>query len=206
MSVVPWTKLTNKIDTYFKKIQESEVPDQVKGPWLKKSGWRSGDDYKILEIWRILGFIDDNSVPTEYWRKYKVPSESKIVLAEAMKKGYKGLFNMYADAWRKDDEAIYSVFMGQTGESGTKVNQMVSVFKSLVDLANFENGKTVVTKKDIPPGKKTKDDVVNEKIVSKQIGSTVHINIQLHLPATDDIEIYDKLFASMKKHLLTDES
>jgi len=206
MSEVPWTKLTNKIDTYFKKIRESGVPDQVKGPWLKKSGWRSGDDYKILEIWKIIGFIDEDNIPTDYWRRYKVPTESKIVLADAMRKGYKVLFDMYEDAWRKDDEAIYAVFMGQTGESVTKVNQMVTVFKALVELADFEGETLVKIDEEKPSTKESTKEVIEEKIVSRKIGSTVHINIQLHLPATDDIKIYDKLFESMKKHLLTDES
>ncbi len=32
---------------------------------------------------------------------------------------------------------------------------------------------------------------------------TIKINIELHLPETHDAEVYDKLFQSLKKHLLT---
>ena len=34
-------------------------------------------------------------------------------------------------------------------------------------------------------------------------GITVNVNIQLTLPETKDDTIYDKIFVSLKKHLLT---
>jgi len=198
---IPWTPLTKKVEAYFTKIKEAEVPSKVDGAWLKAAGWRSGDDYKIIVIWKTLGLVDAQNQPTNEWLKFKTPTSSRKTLARAIKNGYSGLFSMYSDAWRKDDEALYSYFMSKTGESEKKVTQMVTIFKTLVQMADFqvESPIDLDDKTDEVPQRKTQTKV------SKRIGPSIHINIELHLPATDDIKVYDNLFMSMKKHLLTDE-
>jgi len=42
--------------------------------------------------------------------------------------------------------------------------------------------------------------------VTKEAGVNLNVNIRLELPATQDAEVYDKIFQSLKKHLLTPSS
>jgi hypothetical protein len=199
MSEIPYTTLTGKIKEYFDKFQEAGVPDKkVNTAWLKTLGFRSGNDAYILRVLKYIGFIDSSGVPTEFWKQYKAPTKSKVVLAQAIRQGYKELFATYPDANRKDREALYSFFSSKSGKAKATVDYMVNTFTNLCQLADFEKEApipTVVPLAPEPVGVKPERGVISE----------LHINIQLHLPATTDSTIYDNLFKSLKKHLLSAE-
>jgi hypothetical protein len=203
MSEIPYTPLTGKIEKYFKKIQEVGVPDKATVSWLKSLGFRTGNDFYILRILRYINFLNNSGVPTDFWKQYKDPNSSKAVLAQAIRSGYAELFETYSDAYRKDREALYSFFSGKTGKSKYTVNCMVNTFVNLCKLADFE--------KEIPVTVKTKEAQPSKQLLlkpakaGKRIISEMHINIQLHLPPTDDSAVYDALFKSLRKNLLSEE-
>ena len=41
-----------------------------------------------------------------------------------------------------------------------------------------------------------------QRYVQDGTGASLHYNIQIHLPATKDIEVYNAIFRSLKEHLL----
>ena len=200
MSEIPYTPLTGKINKYFEKFQEVGVPNKVNTSWLKTLGFKSGNDTYILRVLKYIGFIDDSGIPTEFWKQYKDPTKAKIVIAQAIKQGYKKLFDLYPDAFRKDREALYAFFSSETGKAKSTVDLMVTTLVNLCQLADFEQVPIPVA---LPPLK------VEEAVVSvkpeKRIIRELHINIQLHLPPTNDPTVYDNLFKSLKKHLLSAE-
>jgi len=202
MSLPPYTPLSGKIETYFKKFQEVGLPDKVNREWLKKIGFGSGNDYYIIRVLKYIGFIDDSNIPTELWKKYKNPELSKKILAFAIRTGYSELFNMYPDAYRKDREAIYA-FFSITGKSEKTINMMVSTFQNLCKLADFEAEQPPQLEEQ--KKEEEMEEPVMERVVHHRGIRELHINIQLVLPETTDISVYDRLFESLKRHLLSDE-
>lgn len=202
MSEIPYTNLTGKIKEYFDKFQEVRVPDKVNREWLNLIGFSSGNDYYIVKVLKYIKFIDDSNVPTDLWRKYKDPTSSGAMLAQGIRGGYVELFRTYEDAYRKDREAVYAFFSSKTGKAKRTVDYMVSTFTNLCRIADFEaEAPKIELGLPMPePPQKAK-----RRIKEKGVISEIHINIQLHLPATDDSTIYDNLFKSLKKHLLSDE-
>jgi len=203
MSEIPYTPLYGKIKEYFDKIQEAAVPDKANTSWLKILGFKSGNDTYILRVLKYIEFIDKSGVPTDFWKQYKDPTKSKVVLAQTIREGYKELFATYLDAHRKDREALYAFFSSKTGKSKRTVDLMVNTFNGLCQLADFEAEAPEIPKGPLmalPPEK------VGLKVKPKKgVISEMHINIQLHLPATNDSTVYDNLFKSLKKHLLLEE-
>jgi hypothetical protein len=48
-----------------------------------------------------------------------------------------------------------------------------------------------------------KDQMSNETVIdNKTSGVGLHYNIQIHLPATKDLEVYNAKFKSLKDHLI----
>lgn len=202
MSEIPYTPLYGKIEEYFKKIQEIGIPTtaKVNRKWLSAIGFKGGNDSYILKVLRFIGFVDDSKTPTEVWKKYKDPMKSSAVLAQAIRTGYSGLFATYEDAHRKDREALYVFFSSKTGKSKRTVDLMVNTFVGLCKLADFEEEAPELK----PP--REEETIVRESIAPKRgIAPEIHINIQLHLPATNDPSIYENLFKSLRKHLLSAE-
>lgn len=203
MSEIPYTTLTGKIKEYFDKFQEVRVPDKVNREWLNSIGFSSGNDYYIVKVLKYIKFIDDSNVPTDLWRKYKSPTISGAVLAQGIREGYEELFRTYEDAHRKDREALYAFFSSKTGKAKRTVDYMVSTFTNLCQIADFEAEAPKLELKPPMLGAPQKAGIRIKP--EKGIISEIHINIQLHLPATSDSTIYDNLFKSLKKHLLSDE-
>jgi len=197
MSEIPYTPLTGKIKEYLDKFQEVSVPDKVNREWLNLIGFTTGNDYYIVRVLKFIKFIDDSNVPTDLWRNYKNPTKSGGVLAQGIKEGYKDLFGTYADAHRKDREALYAFFSSKTGKAKRTVDLMVKTFASLCQLADFGKELELAPEPSMP--ERARISIKPEKGVISEI----HINIQLHLPATSDSSVYDSLFKSLKKHLLS---
>jgi hypothetical protein len=204
MFEISYTPLAGKIETYFKKIEEVRVPEKADIKWFGTLGFKNGNDAYILRVLKYIGFIDSSSAPTDIWRQFKDPSKSKIVLAQAIRNGYKELFDTYSDANRKDREALYAFFSAKTGLAKNTVDLIVNTFVNLSKLADFEtellNAKLPTKEPDIP---QTPEPILTKQ--AKGIISEMHINIQLHLPPTSDSTVYDALFKSLKKYLLSDE-
>jgi len=208
MSEPPYTPRHGKIEKYLEKIKEVGVPEKVNRAWLRSVGFRSGNDAYVIKVWKHIGFIDGSNVPTELWRRYRVPAQSKAVLAQAIRSGYSGLFGMYEDAYRKDREALYSYFSSQTNKAESTINLMVKTFNSLCDLAEFEALPEVAVPVTAPVPEPIAERPREERptTIPRGVGlPQVHINIQLHLPETSDQTVYDNLFKSLKKHLFPDE-
>ena len=80
---------------------------------------------------------------------------------------------------------------------------MTSTFFSLLKLADL-TGKSKTSPKTQPPIEKEKVKGPKEMPFPSQESQQVpglYYNIQIHLPATKDIEVYNAIFKSLKEHL-----
>lgn len=204
MSETPYTVWPAKIPEYFAKFQEAGIPPKVDREWLKTVGFNSGNDGYIISVLKYIKFVDASNVPTETWKMYKDPTKARAVIAQAVKEGYKELFETYLDANRKDREALYAFFISKTGKAKVTVDYMVTTFLNLCQLADFE---AEAPKIRVQP--RAKSEVSGIPVAplrpEKGIVPEIHVNIQLHLPATNDPTVYETLFKSLRKHLLSEE-
>ena len=204
LSEIPYTPLPGKIKTYFDKFQDAGKPDKVNRKWLNSLGFKSSNDYYIVKILKAMKFVDDSNVPTERWLRFKDPNKAPAIIAQGIKDAYSDLFKTYQDAYRKDREALYAYFSAKTGKSKRTVDLMVGTFVNLCKLADFETEITEAPRLEQVEAAKPVSSKMGVEVVSeKGIIPEVHVNVQLHLPATNDPTVYDNLFKSLKKHLLS---
>lgn len=195
-----YTVYPGKIKTYFARFQEVGIPDKVNREWLTSLGFKSGNDYYIIRVLRALEFIDDSNEPTELWKRYKENTNAPSVLAEGICRGYSDLFDIYKDAHRRNREALCAYFISKTGKAKSTANYMARTFINLCRLAEFEEAPRPEMRKEIPISRAPEVPLVPERGVNVP---EVHLNIQLHLPVTSDMAVYDALFESLKKHMLS---
>ena len=86
---------------------------------------------------------------------------------------------------------------------------MLATFKALCSLATFD-GITSEAQTNLEHNENNSNNTpVNSQLQMKPLSLQsfpINLNIQLQLPATDDITIYDKLFASLRRHLIQPEA
>ncbi len=195
----PYTLSPKNLEKFFTHIQQAGIPSNVTRDYLGKSGFRSSNDRNVVPILKFIKFLDSSGVPTKQWRDYRNKSRAKGILANAVREAYGDLFSTFSDAQNKDNEALQNYFRGSTAVGDRVLRAMVSTFQTLCSLGDF--------KMEIEPPVKVepveKVEVVTEQVKSDK-GLTLNINIQLQLPETKDASIYEKLFAALKKHLMSD--
>ena len=100
---------------------------------------------------------------------------------------------------REDDRTLKDYFKANTTAGDRVVDFMLKTFRNLCALADFEAipAEAVVSEPLTSPREEA------ARIPTVAPGLTVNINVQLTLPATDDETVYDKLFASLKRNLLS---
>lgn len=81
---------------------------------------------------------------------------------------------------------------------------MATTFKALCEIADWSKKETIKTKtsledKDI---ESAKDKDVTSTPITRVADMNLHYNIQIHLPETTNMAVYDAIFQSLKKHLL----
>jgi hypothetical protein len=204
-NVYPYHVNTANVKRFLDHIQSAGVPDKVTFNYVESVGFKSSNDRALITIMKFIGFLSASGNPTETWRAYRNKSQSRKVLAAALRKGYSTLFTTYPDAQRKDNEALRNFFSSHTSVAEGTIAYMVRTFRTMADMADFGSpGEDLGTM----TGSEDENEIQEEKKIVKQKlvtgnGMTVNINIQLQIPATDKAETYDSFFAAMKKHLLS---
>ncbi len=190
---------------FMAKIQSVAEPDKVTTTWLFGLGFKSKPHRDFIKVLKFIDFIDSSSEPTPRYRAYKSTSQGKAVLAQAIRDGYRDFYSVYGDAERQDNEALMNVVssVSKVGEDTRKA--IVATFKTLCSLADF--GAEPVN---IPSGTTTVQPVVGSVAPTAVAGPaatsvSLTVNVHVELPVTEKDEIYDKIFAAMRKHIIDRE-
>ncbi len=191
----------DKLDKLFQTINREQVPQKANRAFLRLHGFKSSNDDQIPKMLRLLGFTDGSNTPTEIWRRYH-GSASKNVMAEAVQYAYQDLFSNLSNPHERRDYELANYFKYSTGFDEVKVRSLINTFRKLCSFADFSDNTTQGF--DLDEGENnTNGDDKPKKIVNHNLGKySINLNIQLHLPETTNSDVYDKLFESMKKHLI----
>lgn len=203
MADFPYTQVTGKLRSFFDKIGQVGKPETVDKKWLASIGMKASNDPTIIPVLKFIGFIDPSGKPTSRWTNYRDKSRAGKVLAEGIVEGYADLFQVYPNANRRNDEELKSFFSTKTKGGAQVVSKTVTTFRNLCELAVFDDVSIeTITSQSVQSSQESFEP--STKVV-KELGTgiTININVQLTLPETTDENVYDKLFASMKKHLLS---
>lgn len=192
---------TGSLKSFFRKIIDLGIPEKITTKWLESIGFKSSNDRAIMSLLKALKFIDASGIPTDKYRQYRNSSLSKGIMAKAIKEYYSSLFKLYPNANEKDIEALNNFFRSHTNVGDKALTLMTSTFRALCELGDFGSEIKIpehpkgeeISKRGLDVNNQTRAQ--NKKVI-------INLNIQLTLPETENEEIYNKLFKSMKQNLL----
>jgi hypothetical protein len=204
MQKYPYIVKVGSLRDFLKKVPGIGVPDKIATVTLKSLGYTSSNDAPIPRILRFIGFIGEDGTPTDLYRQFRNKEKSGVVMAGSLKRAYAELFQTYPDAQNKDTEALRNFFSTSTEGGEAVLVNTVNTFKALCEFANFE-APSIET--GTAPGETVSETITKVPItkvpaITGAAGLTINVNIELQLPATEDSTIYDKIFESLKKHIL----
>ena len=195
----PYMISNNKIGPIFQKILTAAKPTIFNHDLLKKLGYTSSNDRAVIPLLKKLRILNEDGSPTEYYDRLKDKNVHPFALGERIQELYSELFAIDTNIQNGTDDEIKGALSRVTGQDETQVNRYFATFKSLVALAKF--GEAPI-KSDKKKDESPKIDIDASKGKKDEHKPIFHYDIQIHLPATTDIAVYNAIFKSLKDNLL----
>jgi hypothetical protein len=205
----PYITVPRVLAKFLNSIKDMGVPPKITIETLSTLGYKSTNHRPIPRILEFINFIDSNSVPTQNYIDFRVTDKSKVVMAQALRTSYSELFQLYPDAYNRDNEALRNFFTQRTTAGPQVVARTIDTFRVLCEFADFEAptvSETPTPAPTVTPAPTPAPVPLIQQPVTREGGVGINVNIRLELPATNDADVYDKIFQSIKKHLLTPSS
>lgn len=206
-----YTQAPNRIPSFMDKIRDGQAPEQFTQQTLKDWGFSESNDRALLPLLKTIGFLSPDGKPTTFYHDYRDHSASKAVLGRALKEAYKDIFLIKEFPTEGDRGAIKGKFKSYHNASEHVAGLMMKTFYALLKLADLKSTtKAHPVKANDPHAdesieKNPKSENASQNDTKVNIGvAGLHYNIQIHLPATKDIEVYNSIFKSLKEHLFNE--
>lgn len=210
-----YVNVYGQLGEVFRRIADGQAPEKFTVQYLKDLGFSSSNYRAIIPLLKALGFLNPEGTPTSRYLEYRNTARSRRVMGEALREAYGDLFTIKASPTEEDFDLIEGKFRSAHNASTTTAKLMASTFYALLELADL--GRLAPAEKDIV--NEGENEVPEAPPVSPHLGTskpeetrvldrpgyptpTLHYNIQIHLPATKDVEVFNAIFKSLKEHLL----
>ncbi|RDI68962.1 DUF5343 domain-containing protein [Nocardia pseudobrasiliensis] len=200
---------TKNLSAVLNKIIEGVAPAKFNAEHLKKIGFASSSDRGIIPLLKDLGFLSSDGTPLQRYHEYRDRSRSRAVMAEALRNAYEDVFHIREIPTSADRPAIEGLFKSKLN-STTKVAKLQAMtFFALLDNADLKaesvNRAVPASLQRTPPENVVDAESENgpEPVTRSTLSTELHYTIQVHLPATKDIEVFNAIFRSLRENLLS---
>lgn len=194
-----YVQSTAQIPEFFRRIQQGQAPSQFTNQLLKDWGFTSSNHRAFIPLLKSLGFLSPDGKPTSRYHAYRDESQSRRVMGEALREAYSDIFLINAKPSRSDKQAIEGKFKSAHNTTDRMAGYMATTFLALLELADLSQEKKGNKGPMIKPVVEDKKPEV-QKLAPKATPS-LHYDIQIHLSATKDVEVYNAIFKSLKENL-----
>ncbi len=205
----PYVDAYGQLKDLFDKIKEAAVPPKFNRDFLQNIlGLKSSSFQPMIPFLKKLNFIDEANVPTTNYTAYRDDTQSEGIMADQIKQAYSTIFSASEYAYTLSKDQLISklnTILG-TPKDDKNVIKVAATFLELVKLADFKINKNNPKKVDvkkleeekiIPPFNSPEPSIMGN---GQRLGISYTIN--LNLPATPDVEVFNAIFKSIKEHLL----
>ncbi|MDI3315990.1 MAG: DUF5343 domain-containing protein [Mycobacterium sp.] len=206
-SKIPYMNAYGNITRALEKIKTATTPQRFTQDFLEtKIGLSGGSARPVIPYLKRTGFLNSDGTPTDIYVRFRNASKAGRAAAEALKKGYQDLYDIHEFVHDLDDKKLRDTILQATGwesDSGM-VKAAVGSFKALRAFATFDEHKDDEAD-DSDAGGEQQDQTDHPGGGQQKNGPgelRLGYTINLNLPPTPDIAVFDAIFKSLKEHLL----
>lgn len=205
---LPYLTSQKRIKTCLEKIKEASTPEKFNEKFLnEKFDMKGGTARSLPPFLKRIGFISSDSSPTDWYKEFRNPTLSGPVAYKALKHAYSDIFEINENAHKKGDAELKGIVAQVTGldHDNPIITYIVATFKTLKGFATFDEPAVVTVieqEEQASPEETGNGNNFPPQGNGGQVGLNIGYNINLNLPATSDIAVFDAIFKSLKEHLL----
>lgn len=197
-STLPYLASYGYIPKVLEKIKQAKTPPRFSQDYLSTTLQLSGGAAKpLIPFLKRTGFLASDGTPTQLYERFR-GANSGAAAAEALRVGYKPLYEINEFVHDvKDDEKLADMVAQATGaeRDSVTVKRTVASFNCLRAVANFAQSSGDEGGNDETG---VEDQDVGERLDDFRLAYTINLN----LPATSDVAVFDAIFRSLKEHLI----
>jgi hypothetical protein len=186
------------------KISEAQQPERFTQDFLStKLGFPSGSARPFIPLLKRIGFLSSDGVPTLLYAKFRNRDTRGAAMAEALRTGYREVFERNEYAQDLPKEKLKNLVIEITGAKAndTAVASIVGTFENLKKYATWDATPAAPAKEDVKVLTPVEiPDEVRRPAVNS--GLNLSYTINLNLPETSDVEVFNAIFRSLKDNLL----
>jgi hypothetical protein len=164
----------------------------------------------LISFAKRLGLVGTDGVPTELYGKFRNANHSKGAMAQAIRTGFADLFSRNENAHTLDKKGLEGLVVQATGldAGSTTLRSIVNSFENLKPLADFSAPPAQAA----PPETDDEEEAVEEEAPDEKktptvrqadgLGMNLSYIINIVLPKTDDVAVFNAIFKSLRENLL----
>ena len=208
MSVLPYVTAPGNVERALLAIKAAATPESVTQDFVKtilKIPGGSGN--QIASLLKKVGFVRPDGAPSDIYKRFRNSASSGAAAAEALKVGYAPLTQRNEYWHALSDEKLRGLIIEETGQSDDSpvVTLILSTIKGIKKFATFnrQEPEQQAEKLDVtenPPALPALPTLPQQHAHS--VGLNLGYTINLNLPATSDIAVFNAVFKSLKENLL----
>lgn len=151
-----------------------------------------------------IGLASNDGTPTPLYNQFRNPATSGQAIATAIKIAYAPLYKRNEYMHELDDKELRGLIVEETGQAhdSNAVACIFSCIKQLKQFADFKEEKSIVEATKFTEEFDGYKPV--ESVVKSGLGLNLGYTINLNLPATTDVAVFNAIFKSLKENLLSE--
>lgn len=198
---------TKNLESIINSVINAKAPDRFTNKFLEDLGYKSSNDRLVVGMFKALGLLDDSGQPLQRYYEFLDQTQTGKILAIGIEEAYGDLFNLRKDAQNMSNDEVKNKLKTLTqGQKSDKViGLMAMTFRAFCDLADWSEETEIQGSSENTAVQNERNDFAGFEKRGTKVPKTdmnLHYNIQIHLPETTNMAVYDAIFQSLKKHLL----
>jgi hypothetical protein len=199
----------------------SNFPATVTADTLKKWSIAPNNETYVLSVIRFLGLIDDEGKKNADAGKaflHTDDAEFQKAFADLVHTAYSGLFDLNGDAsWTLERKKLVTFFRHDGDTSDLIGTRKAATFEALAEFAARRasntakppqprpaksSSKRVSRPPSVPAAPASDSPVVTTASQRSAVSPSLTVRIEVNLPVADDQAVYDRIFKSLREHLI----
>jgi predicted RND superfamily exporter protein len=160
-----------------------------------------------------IGFTNPDGTPSSIYKSFRNSATRGSAAAASLKFGYAPLYVRNEYMHQLSDEKLKGLIIEETGQSEDSsvaglVLASIKAIKKYADFSSPSTSEEVVESGTVPPSFGQEQQNLSGypaiRSQSQSVGMNLAYTINLNLPATSDIAVFNAIFKSLRENLLQD--
>jgi hypothetical protein len=202
---LPYVNQSGTMVKILQKVKEAKTPERFTTDFLEtKLGARGGNSRQFIPLAKKMGLLNSDGTPSELYKTFRNPATSGTALAQALKHGYRELFerNEFANSMKPEDLKGMVVEITGLEPKNRVVLLICQTFETLKKLADFEGKATQQPAHADQPEEVDSEATSENHTQRNDLDLRIAYTINLVLPKTDDPAVFNAIFRSLRDNLL----